>query len=43
MAALPGYEEVNAGLAVSILEEGGKFCADILEPLNRTGDEEGAA
>ena len=41
MAALPGYEEVNAELAVSILEEGGKFCADILEPLNRTGDEEG--
>ncbi len=40
-AALPGFEEVNTELAVSVLEEGGKFCADILEPLNRPGDEEG--
>lgn len=41
MAALPGYEEVNTDLATSILEEGGKFCAEVLEPLNRPGDEEG--
>ncbi|MDQ0503965.1 acyl-CoA dehydrogenase [Xanthobacter agilis] len=41
MADLPGYEEVNTDLAVSVLEEGGKFCAGVLEPLNRTGDEEG--
>ncbi|MBB6489322.1 acyl-CoA dehydrogenase C-terminal domain-containing protein [Rhizobium lusitanum] len=41
MAALPGFEEVNTDLATSILEEGGKFCAEILEPLNRSGDEEG--
>ncbi|WP_454916966.1 acyl-CoA dehydrogenase [Xanthobacter sediminis] len=41
MAALPGYADVNADLAVSVLEEGGKFCAEVLEPLNRTGDEEG--
>jgi alkylation response protein AidB-like acyl-CoA dehydrogenase len=41
MQSLPGYEEVNADLAVSILEEAGKFCAGVLEPLNRPGDEEG--
>ncbi|RJG39873.1 acyl-CoA dehydrogenase family protein [Mesorhizobium sp. DCY119] len=41
MAALPGYEEVNTDLATSVLEEGGKFCAEVLEPLNRPGDEEG--
>ncbi len=41
MATLPGFEEVNTELATSILEEGGKFCAEVLEPLNRSGDEEG--
>mgnify|MGYP001009876197 FL=1 len=41
MQALPGHEEVNAELAVSVLEEGGKFCAGVLEPINRSGDEEG--
>ncbi|MFG1260480.1 MULTISPECIES: acyl-CoA dehydrogenase [Xanthobacter] len=41
MAGLPGYEEVNAELAVSVMEEAGKFAAGVLEPLNRPGDEEG--
>ncbi|QRG09340.1 acyl-CoA dehydrogenase [Xanthobacter dioxanivorans] len=41
MTALPGFEEVNAELAVSVLEEAGKFAAGVLEPLNRPGDEEG--
>ena len=41
MAALPGCEEVNTDLATSVLQEGGKFCAEVLEPLNRPGDEEG--
>lgn len=41
MAELPGFEEVNTELAASVLEEGGKFCAGMLEPLNRSGDEEG--
>lgn len=42
MAALPGFDEVNTELAASVLEEAGKFAAEILEPLNRPGDEEGA-
>ena len=41
MAALSGYEGVNTELITSILEEGGRFCAKVLEPLNRPGDEEG--
>ncbi|OLP54363.1 acyl-CoA dehydrogenase [Rhizobium rhizosphaerae] len=41
MAGLPGYEEVNAELALTVLAEGGRFCAEVLEPLNRSGDEEG--
>jgi alkylation response protein AidB-like acyl-CoA dehydrogenase len=41
MAGLPGYEEVNAELAVTVLEEAGKFASDVLEPLNRPADEEG--
>ena len=41
MSGLPGYEEVNTDLAVSVLEEAGKFASEVLEPLNRPGDEEG--
>src|SRR3546814_8543219 len=41
MASLPGYEEVNTELAVTIMEEAGKFATSVLEPLNRPGDEEG--
>jgi alkylation response protein AidB-like acyl-CoA dehydrogenase len=41
MAELPGCEEVNTELAVSVLEEAGKFASGVLEPLNRPGDEEG--
>lgn len=42
MAVLPGFEDVNVELAASVLEEAGKFAAEILEPLNRSGDEEGS-
>ncbi|MFG1343924.1 acyl-CoA dehydrogenase [Xanthobacter autotrophicus DSM 431] len=41
MAGLPGFEDVNAELAVSVLEEAGKFASGVLEPLNRPGDEAG--
>ncbi len=39
---LPGCEEVNAELAAQILEEAGKFAAEVVAPLNRSGDLEGA-
>jgi alkylation response protein AidB-like acyl-CoA dehydrogenase len=41
MAELSGHEEVNTELAASVLEEAGKFASEVLEPLNRPGDEEG--
>lgn len=43
MASLPGFEEINTELSASVLEEAGKFAAEVLEPLNRSGDEEGAS
>ena len=33
--------DVDAALALSVLEEGGRFCAERLHTLNRAGDEEG--
>ena len=42
VAKLPGCEDVNAELAAQILEEAGKFCAEVVAPLNRSADTEGA-
>jgi butyryl-CoA dehydrogenase len=42
IAALPGYEEVDADVARFILDEAGKFCSQELLPINRAGDEHGA-
>ncbi|MDF0488902.1 acyl-CoA dehydrogenase C-terminal domain-containing protein [Sphingomonas sp. H39-1-10] len=41
-SVLPGYEEVSAELAASVLEEAGRFCAGVLRPINQSGDEEGS-
>lgn len=41
MQDLPALSEINTDLAVEILSEGGKFCAEVLEPLNAAGDAEG--
>ncbi len=38
--ALPPYAEVNRDLADQVLEEGGKFAAEIIFPLNQSGDAE---
>ena len=40
-ATMPRHQEVSHDLIDQVLEEGGKFCAEVLYPLNRSGDEEG--
>ena len=42
IAKLPGCEEASADLVDQILEESGRFCAEVLAPLNQSGDEEGS-
>ena len=42
VAKLPGCEEVNAELVEAVLGEAAKFAQEVLEPLNRVGDKEGA-
>ena len=41
VTALPGCGEVTSDLVDPILEAGGIFCAEVLAPINRAGDEEG--
>ena len=42
VTALPGYAEVNAELVAAVLDEAAKFAQEILDPLNRKGDRQGA-
>jgi alkylation response protein AidB-like acyl-CoA dehydrogenase len=42
VSALPGHGEVNAELVDAVLGEAGKFAGEVLDPLNRGGDREGA-
>jgi alkylation response protein AidB-like acyl-CoA dehydrogenase len=41
LRTLPAHAEVDAATIDAVLEEGGKFAAQVLAPLNRSGDEEG--
>ncbi len=41
LSSLPGYGEVTRDLIDQILEEGAKLCAEVLFPLNQSGDAEG--
>ena len=43
LTALPGYEEVTLELADAVLEEAAKLASEVLAPLNKTGDEQGAS
>ncbi|MCD6679298.1 MAG: acyl-CoA dehydrogenase C-terminal domain-containing protein [Burkholderiaceae bacterium] len=41
LKTLPPYADTGRELIDQVLEEGGKFCSEVLFPLNRSGDEEG--
>ncbi len=41
LCKLPGYEEATPDLINTIVEEGGRFCEEVLAPLNQVGDSVG--
>ncbi|HEU0200760.1 MAG TPA: acyl-CoA dehydrogenase C-terminal domain-containing protein [Burkholderiaceae bacterium] len=43
LKAMPQYAEVDADTVNQVLKESGKFCAEVLLPINRVGDEEGCS
>src|ERR1700722_10006882 len=42
LSSLPGFEEVTPELAEAVLDEAAKLATEVLAPLNKSGDEQGA-
>jgi alkylation response protein AidB-like acyl-CoA dehydrogenase len=42
ISALPGHSEVNPELVDAVLGEAAKFAQEVLDPINRDGDKQGA-
>ena len=38
---LPAHQDLDQDTIAAVLEEGGKFAAEVLFPLNQTGDQQG--
>ena len=38
---LPGFESASSDIIDAVIDEGGKFCSEVLAPINRAGDEVG--
>jgi alkylation response protein AidB-like acyl-CoA dehydrogenase len=41
LSHLEGYQDATTDLMLSVVEEGGRLCAEVIAPLNQTGDAEG--
>ena len=42
LAALPAFEDLDPGMMRDLMSEVGRFMSEVISPLNRIGDEEGA-
>ncbi len=41
LSAIPEHADIDAAMVDAVLEEGGRFCSEVLQPLNAVGDREG--